>query len=389
MNKKKIKIIISIVMLLIPISFLSGCVGPGSITTWGWDHINDEGTGARIWGHLVLGQNFHNWNAWFVYDTESHANWEDYANRVEADNYDEWNYFSASINSLDRATTYHYRAVGEYQGSGSTISVGGDATFIPGGPRVITINATDIQLTEVTLNGRLTHLGGAATCEAFFQYGEDQNNLNIETAHQSLTSISDFSETIMGLTSGKTYYYRAVAINDVDTWTGLVFQVTPGKPIVDTYLPTNVQTTSALYNGKLWHTGGPATCTVWFEYGDDNPNNLDENTTHQVLGTTGAFDAAAEGLKPATTYWVRAVANNGVCESKGEIKEFKTLSSLGNHDLLSKVTHQRITLKDRIKSLVNNVYNYYNDPNYSPFEALREQNNPMYERLLQQISIFS
>jgi hypothetical protein len=83
MNRKNLKIAIVVTgFLMISVSSLSGCIGPNAITTWGWDHINDEGTASRIWGHLVLSENFLNWNAWFVYDTESHTNWEDYNNRV-------------------------------------------------------------------------------------------------------------------------------------------------------------------------------------------------------------------------------------------------------------------------------------------------------------------
>lgn len=355
MNKNKIKIVIVVTLLLITVSFLSGCIGPNAIQTWGWDHINDEGTAVRLWGHLVKSENFHNWNAWFVYDIESHSNWEDYANRVEADNYDNFNFFSVNISGLDRNIKYHYRAVGENQEQGSTIRIGVEATFIPGGPRVETKNASDIQTTSAQLNGRLTHMGGASTCEVFFRYGEDKDNLNLETSHQSLSSIADFNAVITDLTSCETYYYKAISINDADTWAGFIFEVTPGLPAVDTYLPTNVLKNSATYNGKLWNLGGPATCEVWFEYGDDNPNNLDETTPHQTVDTAGAFIANVEGLKSATTYWVRSVANNGFCLDKGEIKEFKTASTLEEHGTAKDLT-QKMTLRDKILSFIEKEY---------------------------------
>jgi hypothetical protein len=304
---------------------------------------------------LVLSENFHNWNAWFVYDTLSHANWEDYANRVESDNYDSLNYFSVDIYNLTRTTEYHYRAVGENQGQGSTIRVGLDATFVPGGPRVITENATNIQVTSVQLNGRLTHLGGVASCEVFFKYGEDKDNLNIETTHQYLTSIADFNQVITDLTSCKTYYYQTIAINDADTWAGLIFEVTPGLPTVETYLPTDVTTNSAVYHGTLWNLGGPATCEVWFEYGDDNPNNLDQSTPRQLVDITGPYEATVEGLNPGTTYWVQAVADNGVCSDKGEIKEFKTASGLEKYGAV-KNNIQKMSLKDLILSLIEKEF---------------------------------
>ena len=355
MKKNKIKIVIFVTLLLLTVSFLSGCISPWAITTWGWDHVNDEGTAARLWGRLVLTENFQNWKAWFVYDIEKHSKWENYAYRVEADSYHDLNFFSVNLYNLSRSTEYHFRAIGEYQGQGNVIRVGADSTFIPGSPRVETKNASNIQITSVQLNGRLTHMGGASTCEVFFRYGEDKDNLNLETPHQTLSSISDFNAIITDLTSCVKYYYKAIAINDVDTWAGFIFEVTPGLPIVDTYLPTNVTKNSATYNGKLWDLGGPESCEVWFEYGDKNPNNLDETTPHQTLYTTEPFIANVEGLKSDTTYWVRAVAYNGVCTDKGEIKEFKTLSTLNEYGTV-KTTMQKMTLKDKILSLIEKEF---------------------------------
>ncbi|MDH7506739.1 MAG: hypothetical protein QHH15_02985 [Candidatus Thermoplasmatota archaeon] len=355
MNKKKTTIVLSLMLLLLAVTFLSGCVGPRAISTWGWEHINDEGTAVRLWGHLTISENFQNWKAWFVYDTESHSNWENYAYRVEADSYHDFNYFSVDIYNLSRPTTYHYRAVGEYQGQGNVIRVGDDLTFIPGGPRVVTINASNIQITSVQFNGRLTHMGGASSCEVFFRYGENQNYLNMETPHQILTSIADFNAEVTDLTSCKTYYYQAIAINDVDTWVGLILEVAPGKPIVDTYLPVNVTKNSGLFKGTLWKLGGPSSCEVWFEYGDVNPNNLNQTTPHLIVNTTGPFEINVEGLKSGTTYWVRAVADNGVCDDKGGIKEFKTLSSLKEYETL-KNNNQQMSLKQKILSLIEREF---------------------------------
>lgn len=330
-------VIMTIVPMLVLITALSGCVAPNAIQTKHWDHINTEGTGVRLWGFLKLGENFHNWDGYFVYDTERHDDWENYNYRVEADNYDSLNFFSVDIYELDRHTEYHYRAVGEKREQGSTIRVGLDYTFIPGGPRVIIKAVSDIGTDSAVLKGELTHMGGAASCEVFFRYGTDPDNLDMETPHGTMNSPGDFNYEITGLSSCQTYYYRAIAENDADTWdSAFIFKVTPGMPIVETYLPNGVTATSAMYRGELFSVGGPAECDVWFEYGDDNPNNLDETTDSINLTDPDTFDIEVDGLTSDTTYWVRAVADNGICESKGEIKEFKTLSgfSLENEQML-------------------------------------------------------
>ena len=384
MNWKKKKLVLIMVPLLITISALSGCIAPNAIQTKHWDHINSEGTGVRLWGFLILGENFHNWDGYFVYDTEKHDNWEHYAYRVEADNYDSWNYFSVDVYNLTRTTQYHYRAVGENTEQGATIRVGVDLTFIPGGPRVIVKAVSYIGIDSAILEGELTHMGGAATCEVFFRYGTDPNNLNMETPHENLTSTGDFNYELTNLSSCQTYYYRAVAINDADTWASFaILQVTPGLPIVETYLPNDVTQNSATYRGELFSLGGNASCEVWFEYGDDNPNNLDETTDPISLTIPGKFNIEVEGLKTDTTYWVRSVANNGICEHRGEVKEFKTLSGLGDTKYIEL---DQPTLKERIntriKSLILKGFELLGIPEDAPKELIIDS-YPMLGRLLQ------
>jgi hypothetical protein len=331
MDKKKIKLIVIFVPLILAISTLTGCFEWKPIHTRNWYHLNSEGTAVTLWGFLVLSQSFQNWDGYFVYDTEYHENWEDYEFRVPADTYDSFNFFLVNLYGLDRLTEYHYRAVGEHKQHGSIIRPGDDKSFIPGGPRVKVHNASAVGVTSATLEGELTHMGGAASCEVFFRYGTDPDNLDMETTHETMTSNGKFDAEITGLSSCQSYYYQALAINDADTWDSeFTFRVNPGMPTVETFLPHEVTETSAKFRGKLFSLGGTATCDVWFEYGDDNPNNLDETTDNITLDSTGEFFIIEEGLTPDTTYWVRAVANNGVCEHKGQIKKFRTFNTLNS-----------------------------------------------------------
>ena len=68
-EKKFIPIIIAIV--IISVSFFSGCVGPWAIDTLGWDHINVEGTAVRLWGQLTISESSDNWNEGFYWDTST------------------------------------------------------------------------------------------------------------------------------------------------------------------------------------------------------------------------------------------------------------------------------------------------------------------------------
>ena len=321
MMKKTVPVVIMI--MLMSVAFFSGCIGR-TIDTMGWTHKNQEGTAVTIFGQLAITESSDNWNEGFVWDNESHANWQDYQYRQWADNHYGAGFFSLDIHNLSRTNQYHYRAYGEYLKGQSQFRVGLDATFIPGGPRVDTGNASAIGLTEVTLNGNLTDLGGASVCDVNFLYGTNQNVLDHGTPHQNLTKTGRFSATITGLTTNTTYYFKAVAKNDADAWTGLILAVTPGQPYVLTRQPGEIGSDHVILKGELWRTGGTDTCTVWFLYSDVSPNQLDRKTASQVMNTTGSFQTYLGNLSPGTKYWYRTVADNGVAQGKGDIYDFTT-----------------------------------------------------------------
>lgn len=310
--------------VVISVSFFSGCVGPWAVDTLGWDHINTEGTAVRIWGQLTISESSDNWNEAFVWDIEHHDDWRDYLYFREADNHAGLGLFSLDIQDLDRTTPIHYRAVGEYVKGKSQFRFGIDKIFIPGGPRVVTDNASDIGLTQATLKGNLWHMGGASSCTVYFLYGTDQNSLNLQTTPETMTNTGVFSATLSSLITNTTYYYKAVAENDADTWSGLIFSVTPGQPIVVTRQAGQIGNDHATLKGELYNTGGTATCTVWFIYSNVSPNQLDQSTTPQIMDTTGTFETYLGNLSPTTKYWYRAVADNGAAQGVGEIYEFTT-----------------------------------------------------------------
>jgi hypothetical protein len=321
-GKRIIPIILASV--IIGVSAFSGCVGPWAIDTLGWEHINLEGTSVRIWGQLTVSESSDNWNEGFVWDTEFHQNWEDYAYRVWADNHAGLGLFSLNIDNLTRTQEYHYRAFGEYLKGKSQYRVGADVTFIPGGPRVVTDNASDIGLTQATFNGNLGHMGGASSCTVYFLYGTDQNALNQQTTPEIKTAVGPFSTPLTGLITNTTYYYKAVAENDADAWAGIIRHVTPGQPLVISRQPAEIGNDHAILKGELWNTGGTATCNVWFIYSDNSPNQLDQSTSPQLMNTTGSFQAYIGNLTAGTTYWYRAVGDNGEAQGVGDIIEFST-----------------------------------------------------------------
>lgn len=342
---------------------------------------------------MTLAQNSKNWNLGFAWDTTSHSHWDEYPNRMEADTYGALGAFSLEITDLDRTTKYYYRAWGEYKLQQSEEREGVEKSFIPGGPTVTNDHEQiEIGFTSAVIKGILWHMGGADSCDVYFEYGTNEQHLDMETEPQTLTSTSQFSATITDLSSCTMYYYRAVAENDADIAIApLIQSFTPGLPNVVTNFPTDVGSTSALFRGQLNSLGGGSTCDVWFEYDDkDQYPPFELNTAPQTMNAPGSFDANVAELKPGTTYFVRAVADNGVCLGEGEVEQFTTLGLNGMLPSKSKTTintnsiktdTQKSLLRTRIGTFLAQIYDWIKNPNYTQLEALKEQ-YPLLARII-------
>lgn len=382
MKKNKKQLILILVPLMLLISALSGCVGPWAINTLGWEHTDLEGASVRIRGQLTLAQNSKNWNLGFAWDTTSHSNWDEYPNRMEADTYGALGAFSLEVTDLDRTTKYYYRSWGEYKLQQNQVRQGVEKSFIPGGPTVTNDpDNIEIGITSADLKGVLWHMGGAEECDVYFIYGTDEQHLDMETAPITLTATGQFSISVSDLESCTMYYYRAVAENDADTavapW---IRKFTPGLPLVVSNFPTDVTSTSALFRGQLNTLGVESTCDVWFEYDDkDQYPPFELSTTPQTVEAAGQFDATVEDLLPGTTYFVRAVADNGICVGEGEVEQFTTLGLDGklplnannNIDAIESDT-QKSLFRTRIGSFLAQIFDWIKNPNNTQLEALKE-----------------
>lgn len=155
--------------------------------------------------------------------------------------------FSAIITDLAANTTYYYYAYATAYGKTKQGDVKMFKTLAPNAPIVETLEATDVTLTSATINGNVTSDGGSNVKTRGFYYGTNQGELT-----QNITSgrgTGSFSTQLYSLTQGTRYYYKAYAVNSVDTTYGEVkFFDMPaainGHEYVDLGLPS----------GMLWAT---------------------------------------------------------------------------------------------------------------------------------------
>lgn len=80
-------------------------------------------------------------------------------------------------------------------------------------PQVETNSASNIQINRATLNGYLQNMGGADSCNVWFQWGRTFSYGN-ETFHYTQYHTGTFNSTISNLSQNTTYHFRAVAENN-------------------------------------------------------------------------------------------------------------------------------------------------------------------------------
>jgi hypothetical protein len=178
-------------------------------------------------------------------------------------------------------------------------------------PAVITGLPSSASQASVTLNAQINPHSRAAN--AWFVWG-DSTNYGQMTSEQPMgngNSFTNFSKTIPGLSTGMTYYYRAVGSNDQgQVVLGAEQHVALAPPVVTTSPAGDLTPTSATINGHV----NPNNLSTygWFEWGATPAYG--QVTPVHFLGN--GFDANLSqylsGLAVGTTYYFRAVASNSL-----------------------------------------------------------------------------
>jgi phosphodiesterase/alkaline phosphatase D-like protein len=230
---------------------------------------------------------------------------------------------SSDLTSLTPGATYHYRVVAT---NGSGTSRGSDAVFTTLVPPVATTgSASGITASSATLNATVDPNGRATTY--YFEYGTSTSyGTKTSTASAgSSTSAQAVSAAISGLQPGQTYHFRLVATSDAGTSTGSDSTLTTSSaPAASTGDAMSVTPTAATLRGTVTPNG--LSTTWWFEYGTSTLYGLRTPSSSAGSGTAAKSVAAAiKGLKSATTYHYRLVAQNSSGKAVGEDRTFTTI----------------------------------------------------------------
>ncbi len=188
--------------------------------------------------------------------------------------------------------------------------------------RAVTGEATDLSANTATLHGE-TGLMGFPTV-AWFEWGTT-TNLGNATPPQTLDSTlsaTAFSQVITGVTTGLSYFNRAVVSNAFGVTTGNILTFDT-HPSVDTLPASDVSFASATLNGTANPKG--LNMSAWFEWG--LTTDYGNVTPAQALGAGGNvtnFSEVLTNLFPSSTFHFRSVAFNGIEVLTGTDQTFVT-----------------------------------------------------------------
>ena len=232
--------------------------------------------------------------------------------------------FQTTIYNLNRNTTYYLRA---YATSSAGTGYGSQLVFktLAQGVLLNTAAIRSITHDSAQCGGTISDDGGAEIIArgVCWSINPDPTTTDLKTSDGK--GLGSFSSQLTGLNLNTTYYVRAYAINEIETFYGQQQSFTSRDGMVDmsTNPVTSITINSALSGGTINDNGGSSITArgiCWST--NSNPTIADSKTSN---GTgTGTFTSQLTGLALSTTYYTRAYAINGLGTSYGAQQSFTT-----------------------------------------------------------------
>ena len=234
------------------------------------------------------------------------------------------NYDAAGTPPTWSSTTYS-RLYGYFAEQGSGYKPKLVVTYIPPivAPTVTTQAVTNIADTSATGNGNITDTGG----ENCSKRGVCWNTTGDPTVADDKSEETDsfgtgaFTRPMTGLSPGQHYYVRAYAYNSQGYGYGSQVEfTTQSKPVVTSQAGTNVEETTATWNGNITSTGGVTVDYrgfVWDTVSRSDPGDVAPASSSYAnfwieSGSypTGAYIYDVTGLTHGSTWYYRACVHN-------------------------------------------------------------------------------
>lgn len=243
------------------------------------------------------------------------------------------NTFAAVLRGLDSGVKYYIRAYTKDSSGEYVYSDVAEHTVIKNQViEITTLTADNITTTNARLWG-IVRSDNAIISERGFCWSttsanptlERDNRLKVETQEEN------YSANIT-VSYGKTYYYRAYAINaEGDVFYGKVLAFAAEDIALAVVMATeakNITESSAVIGGYIVDIKGGNIKSAGFCWSSTNENpNIRDNTKKVTLDSnkeSASFEATLENLQQGTTYYYRAYVENEKGISYSDVRTFTT-----------------------------------------------------------------
>ena len=197
---------------------------------------------------------------------------------------------------------------------------------------VETSQVTDITSSSAKLYGHITANNVTVKSCGFCWSTENTTpNVDKDSKYEMSTKAESFATVLTGLSFGKTYYFRAFAVNEKDeVYYGAVMSFVTTDiqlPSVTTSAATDITETSARVSGSITSDGNGTVSAKGFCWSTTNASPTVSDSKHEVSGEGTSFATVLTGLVPGQRYYVRFYAVNEKGTAYGETVEFTTVKT--------------------------------------------------------------
>jgi uncharacterized protein (TIGR02145 family) len=196
-------------------------------------------------------------------------------------------------------------------------------------PQVITADVTEITSTTALTGGAILNDGGGVLSNTGICYATESNVSISDNVINAIPALGTFSITLEDLSPGTTYYLKAFAENEAGVAYGeeVVFTTLVELPSVETLPIAGISSNSALAGGNIINIGGGQLSNAGICYATESNVSISDNVIN-AIPASGTFSITLEDLSPATTYYLKAFAENEAGIAYGEEVSFTTLAVL-------------------------------------------------------------
>lgn len=241
--------------------------------------------------------------------------------------------YKSPINSLEAGTKYYYRA---YARKGNHIVFGENKSFTTIAPtslRIVTGNIISNDSVSVQISGRITSLGIGQ--DSILDYGHCWSLNQVPTIEDNKTSFGiildtcSFSSSLLDLAKGTSYLSRAYAINSEGVTYGEIisFNTVETRPNIIIYNIEDILSSEAKVTVEFTERGGDNN-SLFFCW-SKAPNPTLNDYSYRAFNSDHFFEKSTwiiPELDPATTYYLRAYAENSVGGNYSNQLIFTTLN---------------------------------------------------------------